>query len=156
MKNMTKIEVPIVAMAVLYMEDDLHSDTIAVRIVNSGLTELGYRGNTPERTVNSMLRNSKLYSKYFNSGSYLSCFKLSPRYDVLEIPEVRLALYALKKQAPLYELELGQMVEFTFIGETLCAVRNASTSLAVSNPKICTVQVPQTVCCEEILEIMSS
>jgi hypothetical protein len=60
-------------MAVLYRDDNLHSDEITSRIIDSALTVLGSKGDTPERTVRTLLGNRK---KYFRDGSYKSYFRL--------------------------------------------------------------------------------
>lgn len=148
---MKKFDIPHVAMAVLLLDDDdgLHSDSIARRIIDSDLTELGYKGQTPERTVNSQLRNSSAYSKYFAQGKYRSYFRLADRNQAVLIPEVRCALFALKHQQGAYALEASKTVEVTFHEENLVGVRNVECLRTADSFQTTRVQIPREPSVEE-------
>ena len=147
---MKKLQTPFVAMALLCLKDDQHSDDIARAIADSDLTELGYKGETPERTLNSQLRNSKRYAKHFTHGTYQAHFRLADRDHVLAESEVRLALLALSRQRPLHELRTLGMVEFTFIGSELAGVRNVQALRSTDSPPIRKVLLPEEISREEL------
>lgn len=146
---MKKLQVPIVAAAVLYLKDDQHSDSITGLIEGSDLTELGYKGKTPEKTVLSQLRNSN-YSTYFKDGDDKSHFRLANPAHVLDQPEVRLALFALLKQSPSRDLWRDKTVEFTFIGSELSGVRNPRALLSDEAPRLQKIMIPDSISDEDI------
>jgi hypothetical protein len=153
---MRKLDIPVVAMAVLYIDPDheQHANDITSQIIESDLTELGYKGKSPERTVDSQLRNSAKYSKCF-WGGYKASFRLN-REEALNNDDFRVAAYALSMQSQRSELNRLNAVEFTFIGYDLASVRNYRilTDVTKKNSiRIKTVEVPEVVSREALEEI---
>ena len=153
---MRKLKVIHVSMAILYLQDDQHSDIITQKIIDSDLTELSYLGNTPERTVNSQLRTSKKFSKYFIKGSYPSHYMLDDEYDILEIPEVRLALYCLKKQESLQKLKDANIMEMLFIGCHLTSLRNEYAIFKTDSPIINKIEAPTKISKDQINNLLTN
>nr|WP_320013179.1 hypothetical protein [uncultured Desulfobulbus sp.] len=148
---MKKLEIMHVVMAVLYLTDDLHSDVITSRVIDSDLSELGYKGATPERSINAALNNSKKWSQYFSPGSYKSHFSLKDKNEVLQFDDVRLALYAIREQQQKNKLQADHVVECTFSDSSLLALRNYQAFLENGEPTIRTIRLPKKVAPEDLV-----
>lgn len=142
---MIKLQSAYVAMAVLFLGEDRHSDEITEAAIDSDLSELGYKGGTPKRTMNALLNSSKGYSEYFISGRYTGHYCLADRAAALDHDDVRVALFALCKQRRLHDLKRNGIVEFTFRGDDLVAVRNPHVLLTAEGPDIEKVLMPRSV-----------
>ena len=150
---MRKLHVVHVAMAILYREDRLlHSDDLTQIILGTDLTELGYKSDTPEKTVPSLLTSGDGPTYFLACGG--SEFELLDRARVLDKEEVRLALFAISKQRDFEELYRAKTIEFTYLGHLLAAVRNQQAGRS-QKPEFQRILVPYSISADEVKAIIS-
>lgn len=87
----------VVAAAILAIgedyESELHYRTLAQRVVDTGLTMLGRKGDTPAQTLGVVIRSHR---DIFTSGKYRGYYRLVDREEILKRPQINNAIAAIR------------------------------------------------------------
>lgn len=92
---------PVAAAVLIAARRELHYDDVAQRVIDAGLTTLGFKGETPNQSIGALMRK---HDKVFSSPRRGFYMVRNPD-NIKELPDVAKAIEAMKQGQASGEVE---------------------------------------------------